>query len=157
MSESPEAPRSYTPKQKKKIIAQVEAWCDEYVLAMNSRNFDPKSPAWHSISKDFQSDPSVGDEVLAGQTLVDFLEYRAAVVAEFPTYSVRLVDISTDFDEQNGRAEVFLNLEISGVPEGVVKQNVGIMTFRDEGDKWACYRYDSFRGLGGPIMSPGCF
>lgn len=140
------------------IIAMVENSCRDYVSAINLRDWDTSSPLWSSMSETFRADPAIGTFGMQQQTLADFLQSRAEICIDHPTYAVRILDLSTDLNHQANKAEVFMNLEVTGVPEGVVRQNVGILDFQpfDWGDetKWLCVRYRSFRGLGGPIMSP---
>ncbi|GIZ43457.1 hypothetical protein CKM354_000668400 [Cercospora kikuchii] len=154
-----------TPEEKKKEICEkLESYCRVYWTNINKREWNLDE--WVHMAPIFTADPAVGT-LPQLQTLADFVESRRLLALEHPTYSVREVELSTELDEPNGRAECFLGLEVSGAPEGVVRQNMGILEFMREdklavkmgmpappgeevpAEEWHCVAYRSFRGLGG--------
>ncbi|KAI5366281.1 hypothetical protein Slin14017_G039210 [Septoria linicola] len=155
---------------KKMNTATLESYCRGYAAGVHERVWDTTHPYWSNMSSTFRADPAIGS-IPQPQTLDEFLDSRRVLSEEHPTYGVKVTDLSTELDEPNGRAECFMSLEVSGVPEGVVRQNLGILEFLREDklgvaesvrlpdhgdtpyDRWWCVRYRSFRGLGGEIMA----
>ena len=146
------------------LISLLEAEVRTYLKAIRERVYDINAAVWSTMSPNYCAEV-VGSTQL--QTHEEFLEDRRNLAEEYPNYSMKELDLSTSLDKAKGKAECFLSAEITGAPEGVVRQSLGVLEFV-RGDKlpkdvrkemadgheesWWCVSYRSFRGLGGEIM-----
>lgn len=68
----------------------------------------------------------------------------------------KILDCDTTIGLRAGtEAEVYINHEITGIPEGVTRRSVGLFRFRrdqmSEGGRWRCFSYQSAPGLVGGV------
>lgn len=80
--------------------------------------------------------------------LEGYVTYIRTVVEANPSYSIKLTDVSSHINDKAGTADVYLNVEVGGMPPGVVRKSVGVMRFRKGDGRWRCYTYQGADGSG---------
>lgn len=79
--------------------------------------------------------------------LEGYVTYIKTVVEANPDYSIKVTDVSSHVNDKAGTAEVFVNVEVGGVPRGVMRQSVGVMKFRRNDGRWRCFTYQGADGI----------
>lgn len=142
-----------------KIMKSVEKCVHDYVQAAKNHDYDIDSPLWSSLAPDFKADPNIGDRSKELRTKAEFLQSRAQIHKENPSYSLDILEITTTLNDKCDQAQVFVKYEAKGVPEGIVQQVAGKLDFMpvevsNQERVWKCVRFASFRGLTEPVVNP---
>ncbi|EME43874.1 hypothetical protein DOTSEDRAFT_71623 [Dothistroma septosporum NZE10] len=83
-------------------------------------------------------------------TLDEYINHLELVAHFKPNVYIKCDGMSTVIDAQKGSARVFMDFEISGVYEGVVRSSVGVFKFRyGEDGKWRLVHYEATDGVSG--------
>lgn len=164
---SEEQPKSKDPKAL--TAAYLEKSLHLMVEAMNKREFS--STIFNLCSDDFQAITETDTGIIT-LDLEGHLNALRAICKQFPNVRDTPVDVSVSVID-GGNAEVFLHGETRGCPEGIVRQNLGVMEWRrvrrrkkkegerdgdevePEGYEWKCVKYRGIRGMAGPDMMGG--
>ncbi|KAK4629622.1 hypothetical protein CLAFUW4_08668 [Fulvia fulva] len=88
-------------------------------------------------------------------TLDEYFSHLRSVRSVKPNVWIQSNGMSTVVDAQKGSARVFMDFEISGVYEGVVRPSVAVFKFRYGLDgKWRLVHYEAADGLSGMGSMP---
>lgn len=132
------------------ISLHLETIARTLVVAIDQRLLSAQSPSLVDPRLDF-IDPFFKASPMppwdhAPLDFEGFVTYIRTVVEANPEYSIRLSDVSSHVNDRAGTAEVFLNVEVEGMPPGVVRKSVGVMKFRRSEDRWRCFTYQGADG-----------
>lgn len=129
------------------------------IEAINHRDFDINSEAWSGFSPEFRLDPSgvsfenaaTGEQILPSQAietmgLQQLLQYQQHLSMAHPTYTTKILEVTT-VEMKGNTAQVLLNAESSGMPEGVVRPLMNIFEFKKDQGKWQCTSLSSLSGI----------
>ena len=113
--------------------------------ARNNRNYDYirqadfLAPSWTaSLDYNVKEPPRLEDHIA---------EYQKMVEA-YPEHNLRLLDASTSLDLEHRFAAVYLNLELTGHPPGVIQTGIGVFEWRLVKQTWICSKMTGMRGTG---------
>lgn len=131
------------------IATHVEGIAHNCVKSLNGRNFSPSASGWNQMAAIFRADSEHPQGGIAEQGLEEHLEMQRQIAQEHPQYRLRLLDLHTEVDERAGSASVFMTVEATGIPPGVIRQSVGVSKFQLIDGRWLCVRYGGARGMVG--------
>ncbi|KAF7189078.1 hypothetical protein HII31_09500 [Pseudocercospora fuligena] len=137
-----------TDRKHEAIVQYLEAQVRLFASSINVRDFTLDSPAWSQMAPEFVA--SVG--YLHEQIFLDIhglLTMLCSVTKDNPEYSVKLVDVTTTVDVEEGTAQVCVNEEITGIHDGVAQQSMSMIEWKRSDGKWQCTRHESLQGLDG--------
>lgn len=116
-----------------------------FVQAINIRDFHPNSPLWSSMCDSFRASPHPPNPPVNVPRL-EWLEWMHQLYEANPEWKMECMDASCYVEKKEG--EVFMNLETSGIPPGIVTRSCALVKFRELKTGWRCV---GFLGVnGGP-------
>lgn len=141
---------SPSPTTTQSIQSHLESLSKSCITSLNTRNFHPLAPGWRNTTPswiaEFENHADSGSQH-SGQDLLTFLALQKSTAEQFPTYHMKVTGISSDVDERGGRASVFTTVEVTGIPEGVIRQSMVCSEYVRVGGEWACRRCIGVRGV----------
>lgn len=124
--------------------SDLERFCSLYVEYFNHRHFDILAKGLdHLVAPEFRGD-LMSDGV--GFSYEDFVARLQNVCQHFPTARYELNDTEITFNKCSDYAEVFVDLNVLGRPEGIRKHAISVLKFRRDGEKWIWFWYKSYAG-----------
>lgn len=151
----PNSPDSSTVDQQEKeaIARQLEQAVLDDITATNERNFGPSSPLFLNKHPKWEADaPAVASRKLS---LSEFVQGVEAMTTPRPWHQLRALDLTSSVDLRLGKAEVYANVEASGMWDGVAQRNVTLCEFRRVQGKWLHVAYRVINGFDMPRPSGG--
>ncbi|KAF2167086.1 hypothetical protein M409DRAFT_54292 [Zasmidium cellare ATCC 36951] len=148
----PPKPKRAPPQPKAQIISHLESLLQDIATALETSNHNPLLPPW---STHFHPTFTAEVGALANSAsktkipLHDFLLFTAERRRQNPEYRMRVTGVHTNVNTRRGKAESFVNLELSGVPVGIVRPSVASVGFECVEGRWWFVRWGSLRGGGG--------
>ncbi|KAI5358105.1 Putative NTF2-like domain superfamily protein [Septoria linicola] len=138
-------------EDKATVVAQITQIVHDWIVGVNNRDLDYKSPVWSNISPDFRTDQPLLS-VPAGTTKLDFrgiLESLRYLIDENPDYHVRISGLDVSLHRPCNRVIAWVNQVISGHPKGVIRYMTGVMTFTFRDGGWQMIHYEAPIGMSG--------
>ena len=133
----------------KTIASHLEGIAHSCMKSLNDRNFSKCADGWNQMADIFRADSEHPQGGLVEQTLEEHLEMQRHIAEECPEYCLRLLDLYTEVNERTGSASVFMTVEATGIPPGVIRQSIGVSKFQLIDGRWLCVRYGGARGMVG--------
>lgn len=118
---------------------------------MDNNQFDTTSPPWNThFHPSFYAEVGLLANSLAKKkiNLDDFCAFTAERHRANPEYRIVVTSMNTNVNARRGKAEVFVNLELSGMPVGIVRPSVASLGLQCVDGVWVFVRWMSLRGLG---------
>lgn len=130
---------------------EIAAITRELVQAVNTRRSSQRDEVWSQLANEFSATPDLVQYDDGRQNLAQFLESLKHLVTANQSYTISIVDLAVYLQLNVTFAEVFLNMEISGLgakseASRIVRQAVCILKFRLIEGQWKCHKYDAMRG-----------
>lgn len=101
------------------------------------RSADFLGPSWTaSLDYNVKEPPRLEEHIAEYEKMVE----------EYPEHRLRLLDASTSLDLEHRYASVYLNMELTGHPPGVVQTGIGVFDWRLVRQKWVCSKMMGMRG-----------
>lgn len=116
----------------------LEQFALDMAKAVNCRDISITSPVWAHVAYDFVAEPAFSEWPKRTSSLDEFLQHFRAHFERYPRYHVFVADLCTTVDEEHGRAEVFATLDVTGIPDGVMRPSVGTLSFQRIKKHWLC-------------------
>ena len=118
---------------------------------LNDRNFNDlmKQYCAPSIQGKHESmSPASGFE--------DLQENIRTLLKNCPDYRQEVVSTSARVSERNGTATVWIVQMITGLPDGMWRESVSVLSWERRNSKWVCMSHKGLRGLpfGGELAGP---
>jgi len=118
----------------------LELKCQRHIEAVNFRDFYEDSVLHTDTSPEWRAEIAVLS--VEAMDLAQYVRAWRTVARDFPDYGIHCVGMRTDVDFEKGLAVVRSDLEIEGMPAGVVRRSLGVSTFRlIEGRKWVAEKF----------------
>lgn len=139
------------PQPKAQIIAHLESIVHEVAEAMHAGNFDVTTAPWTQyFHPDFYAEVGLLANSLAKKkvSLSEFCQFISLRRENHPEWRMNVTGTSTTVNTRRGKAEVFCNMELVGMPVGIVRPSVASLGFECVEGKWLFTKWLSFRGLG---------
>ena len=133
----------------KAIASHVEGIAHNCMKSLNDRNFSKGANGWTQMADIFRADSEHPQGGLVEQIVEEHLDMQRQIAEEFPEYRLRLLDLYTEVSERAGSASVFMTVEATGIPPGMIRQSIGVSKFRLIDGRWLCVRYGGARGMVG--------
>ncbi|KAF2162464.1 hypothetical protein M409DRAFT_58229 [Zasmidium cellare ATCC 36951] len=139
---------SMTPVEDPSLESHIKNLVLTMINAMNTRDFNPSSPAWKPTTPDFVSEPSFHMNYLA-VSLHDFLRLFDEQTRDHPEYFCEVKEVNVHVNSKRDHAVCFTEVETNGLPIGIVRSSVGIVEFVrvGEGEGWKCKKYRCMPGM----------
>lgn len=148
--ESSEAPqrkfKRALPQSKAQIAANLERIVREVLSAINAGNFDTTTAPWNThFHSSFYAEVGMLANSPAKKkvNLTQFCEYTSARRQAYPDYGMHLTSMSTHVNTRRGKAEIFCNLELVGMPVGIVRPSVASVGFENVNGTWLFVKWVS--------------
>ncbi|EME42469.1 hypothetical protein DOTSEDRAFT_73337 [Dothistroma septosporum NZE10] len=126
-------------------IEYLEALTWSFMEAHNRRDVefmrraDFLSPSWTAALEHNKPKPSY---------LEEHIQEHYRLVELFPDRICRWLDASTSLDLEHGLATVYINMELTGSPPGVVHTGIVLYEWQLVQQKWVCVKMIGMRGSG---------
>ena len=144
--------QNYLPAhQQSEARTQCEEIITDFLHALNGRDFSLTT--WNRIAPNLRVDWGIlflqrpDSEMLP---LHEWLISLRSFAKVSPKYHFEISNLTTLVDEKAGTAESLLNVELSGVFEGSVRQSVAGFGFVKVEESWEAVRHGAFAGPGLP-------
>ena len=136
------------------VTVELETIARSHVQAINDRNYDPSSPIWFGIAPTWRFSRNRPGTLSAKQLPFKdgFVEHMKRLFNTYPSYKINIVTMDTTINVHRAEARVVLMNEVTGFPEGIVKENVGVCRFsymHDEFgvERWLAVGYECLPGM----------
>ena len=128
----------------KAVGKKVESLTRAFLQAINDRHFDISDPIYRHKSVKFRANA----EHFSSQelTLAEYLAAFHELTTQHPQHYANPLDMTTYVERELGYAKVFLNVEVTGCPVGIVRKSVAVVEFQLEGADWKCIGWGSMVG-----------
>ncbi|KAF2165414.1 hypothetical protein M409DRAFT_24264 [Zasmidium cellare ATCC 36951] len=122
----------------KAVAKQVESLVQAFLQAINARHFDISNPIYRHKSASFRANA----EHFSSRelTLPEYLLAFRELTIDHPQHHANPLDMTTYVDRELGHAKVFVNVEVTGCPVGIVRKSVAVVEFQLEGKEWKCFK-----------------
>ncbi|KAK4495434.1 hypothetical protein PRZ48_013765 [Zasmidium cellare] len=136
------------------LAPQLEAHVAASANAVNTRDFSRSSPGWNYMAPKYRAKFGwIGPFLPCGLqqqnlSLEESLEMQKDLVVNFPEFRLHVIDMFTEVKawSSTGEADVYMNMEVEGIPPGVVKRAMSVTTFKFLGGKWQAVECKSLDG-----------
>lgn len=125
--------------------AQLEQICIDACTAVNDRDLQyENNDLYKVVTPNFRAHFWNYPHPL---TLTEHSQMMAHTIQEYPTYHVAVRSCSSNVDETEGSAVVYMELEITGAPPEVKTYLMNEFKWRRESGVWRCYLHNGMRGV----------
>lgn len=128
------------------IAHRLEQSIRDDMTAVNQSNFGPTSPLFHNKHPDWVAELPAA-VAHRDVSLHEFVATMQELTTRRPGYTVRPVDFNTAVDVRNGTAEIYANVETSGLFDGVTRRNVTLCEYRRVDGVWLHIAHRTVAGL----------
>lgn len=125
-------------------IEQLTALTHNFVNMINNRDWIDEPSASSHVAQGFKAEyQQVGSLTMSQHTAI----YRNLTI-EYPEYHIELLTCNPEVEAAAGKATVFMDLQVTGAPPGVVRNSVTVTEWKlvGPGRNWTCFRMSTIRG-----------
>ncbi|CAK3881240.1 Hypothetical predicted protein [Lecanosticta acicola] len=132
------------------IIEYIEGLVRTQVQTVNDRDFDFTSPIWQEKASFWRAEIGLmSDKTL---TLTQWVDSWRLLDELYPDYYVKILDMTSTVNEADRSAEVYGNIQIEGMPLGLIRSAVGIASFGVVQGKWVAVKHKTISGFDDKTM-----
>lgn len=115
-----------------------EALCNEI---LNNRNFE--NPWINYLSPDVVT---IHETTPVAHGRAQLVEGLRKYVALMPDYRAEILSSTAVINEKKGTATVYLHLLLSGMPDGIRRESVNVLTWKRRSGEWQITEHSGMRG-----------
>ncbi|EME46481.1 hypothetical protein DOTSEDRAFT_70474 [Dothistroma septosporum NZE10] len=119
------------------IVKMLERKCLRHIEAVHHRDFFEDGAIWTDKSESWEAElPFVTEEQMP---LPEYVKAWQVLARRYPDYGLHCIEMSTLIEGSS--ACTHANLEVTGMPPGVVRRNVSIARFELVDGKWLATKF----------------
>lgn len=130
------------------IVAELEMRAHANIDAMNERDFSPTSALYYLKIEGWRATAAHGMGTKE-MGLEEYMETLRQLTKNHPQFKATLRDKTTTVNAKQDCAEMYMNVEIEGMPPGIVRQTVAIVVYRLVGGVWMACSHNALPGTDG--------
>ena len=124
-------------------LAGPEKLSHTLVETVNKRDYN--NPILSHISSHLHTK----HEYFEAQSKAEFIETHRLITKLHADYDVRVINSVAEVDEYDGKAKIWLSLEVTGYPKNVRREGISLLYWRVSRGEWLHYRSKGLTGGGG--------
>lgn len=119
------------------VIKMLERKCLRHIEAVHHRDFFEGGAIWTDKTDSWEAEmPFVTEEQMS---LHQYVKAWQVLARQYPEYGIHCTGMSTSIEGSS--ASVRADLEVTGMPSGVVRRNVSIASFELVDGKWLATKF----------------
>ena len=119
------------------VVKMLERKCLRHIEAVHHRDFFEDGAIWTDKDKSWEAKmPFATEEQMS---LPEYVQAWQVLARQYPEYGIHCTGMSTLIEGSS--ASVQANLEVTGMPSGVVRRNVSIARFELVDGKWLATKF----------------
>lgn len=133
------------------IAIHLTSLIHAYATATNTRNFSPASQIWQTLHPLFRHEGqgfALSDSINCDHALTrdEWLAAQERVAGNYPDYQHKIHNVKVEVQNRE-TARAYVNAEWSGIPAGVVRTHMSVLTFQCESGVWVLMKREVLPGL----------
>lgn len=121
----------------------LEGLCVAGVVALNDRDYEYRN-VYDAISPRFRA---YFENVPQPLTLEEYKVVAQQTIERFPEYHIDVQNVSSEIDELQGNAIVYLEGEVTGAPPGTRMVLMNEFRWKRDGGAWLCWLHRGMKGM----------